>query len=81
MFEDEDGFIKALPVGPWQVIEDDEDGTFELFDIGMAKLWSGIPYCNVWVFCHAKLRVGKIYRGEMVEDRNQNYPVFLPKYS
>ncbi len=75
---DEDGFMKAKPIGPWVVIEDDEDDTYELFDLGMAKLFSGIPYCNVWVYCATKLIVKKTYHGTMIDDANHNLPVFIP---
>jgi len=39
---DEDGFMRITPVGPWVVIEDDEDDTYELFDLGMAKRYACI---------------------------------------
>lgn len=75
---DEDGFMRVKPVGPWQVTEDDKDGTYEMFDIGMAKKYMGIPCCNVWVYCDTKLKVKRIYHGELKEDGTRNFPVFIP---
>ncbi len=65
---DEDGFMKVKPVGPWVVIEDDEDDTYELFDLGMAKAYAGIPYCNVWVYCATKIE-----SKENVSWKNERY--------
>ena len=77
MIFDSDGLMKVAPVGPWKVLEDDEDGTYEVFDVSMAKLYMGIPFCNVWIFCAQKLRVGRTYQGKLVDDENQNCPVLI----
>ena len=77
---DEKWFIKVSPVGPFVVMEDDEDDTYELFDIGMAKLYSGIPYCNVWVYCAVKLNVKKTYKGKLIEG-DKGLPTFIPDKS
>lgn len=71
----QDGFVKVSPVGPFKVMEDDEDGTYEVFDIGMAKIYGGLPPCNVWVICTEKLRVGKTYHGKLDMDTPSKFPV------
>ena len=76
---DEDGLMKVPPIGPWKVLEDDEDGTYELFDIGMARAYMGLPMCNVWVWCDTKLKVGKIYHGKLITDTSKNFPVLILK--
>ncbi len=79
MFDfNEDGFMKVKPVGPWVVIEDDEDDTYELFDLGMAKAYAGIPYCNVWVYCETKLKVKKTYHGKLIDTGHSVLPTFIP---
>ena len=78
---DEDGFMRVPPVGPWVVMEDDEDDTYELFDLGITKHYVGIPCCNVWVYCATKLRVKKTYHGKMSDIGHNSLPTFIPDKS
>lgn len=51
------------PIGPFRVTDVDDDGTYELEDIGMKKL--DLTSYTLWVRCKRKLVRKKIYKGEI----------------
>ena len=78
--DDDDGepSIRIQPIGPWRVLTVDDDGTYELSDLGMAKHHPMVSNI-VWVSSFFKLKKGKIYEGYLaIDETHKKLPLFLP---